>query len=225
MDFSVKYGRLIAGFIISTAVVFGSMNVWILTILSPILVFLIFKVLKVWRTKERAIYGVPAIILGVLLFFLAFSYHVGAVPQGNFENESLKAVIEPYSTSNMSAVFKVKATYNGTTQENLSYVVKNIDSGTVFQRGSVNGTVRGNSTLYKFNLSLPRGIYNVTIHVGNATLSISAVKESPLGLFERYLMGPGLYLSLLLSSLYMLFIIGIQIMRKGQVWGMRHAQK
>ncbi len=225
MDALKKYGKLLLGFAISTAVVFGSMNMWLLTVISPVFVFLIFKALKIWKTKERGIYGVPAIVIGITLFFLAFSYHVASVPQGDFENENMKAVIEPYSTSNMSAIFDVTATYKGVTSQNLSYVVTDLDSNLVVKRSEVSGMVSGNLTVYHFQLNLPRGIYNITMKVNNKSLFISAVKEDPVSLFQRYMIGPGMYLAFLLSALYLLLIIGIHIMRKGQKMGRRYELK
>lgn len=225
MDNWKKYGKPLIGFITSVVVVFGSMNVWILTIASPIFVLLVFKVLGVWKSKERGIYGSIAIILGVMLFFLAFSYHVGNVPQGSFEKNDIKVLIEPYSTSNMDAKFNITATYQKATNSSMNYEVTDISSHLIIDRGSVNGTMENNKTLYHFQLNLPKGIYNITLTVDNNSIYISAIKEEPTELFKRYVTGPGIYLSLLLASLYALLVMGVHIMRKGYKMGLRYEKK
>jgi len=225
MDNWKKYGKPLIAFAISTAVVFGSMNVWILTIASPIFVLLVFKVLGVWRSKERGIYGSIAIVLGIMLFFLAFSYHVGNVPQGTFEKNGIKVIVEPYSTDNMNTKFNITATYQKATNSSMSYEATDISSHLVVNRGIVNGTVESNKTLYHFQLNLPKGIYNITLTVDNNTIYISAIKEEPIELFKRYVIGPGAYLSMLLASLYILLVMGIHIMRKGYKMGLRYEKK
>ncbi len=225
MDNWKKYGKPLIAFVISVAVVFGSMNVWILTIASPIFVLLVFKVLGVWKSKERGIYGSVAIILGVMLFFLAFSYHVGNVPQGNFERNDIKVIIEPYSTSNMNAKFNITATYQKVTNSSMNYEITDISSNLVVDKGYVNGTIENNKTFYHFQLNLPKGIYNITLSVNNSSIYISAIKEEPIELFKRYVVGPGAFLSLLLASLYALLVMGIHIMRKGYKMGLRYEKK
>ena len=225
MDNWKKYGKPLIGFAISTAVVFGSMNVWILTIASPIFVLLVFKVLGVWKSKERGIYGSIAIVLGVMLFFLAFSYHVGDMPQGTFDKNGIKVVIEPYSTKNMNAKFNITATYQKATNSSMSYEVTDISSYLVVDRGSVNGIIENNKTVYHFQLNLPRGIYNITLNVDNNSIYISAIKEDPIELFKRYVTGPGVYLSMLLAALYLLLVTGIHITRKGYKMGLRYEKK
>ncbi len=220
-----KQVKPIIAFVISIAVVFGSMNMWILTIASPIFVILVFKVLGVWKSKERGIYGSVAIIIGVLLFFLAFSYHVGNVSQGNFQQDGMKVLIEPYSTDNMNAKFNISATYNHPTNSSLEYVATDVNSHLVVLNGNVSGTIENNITFYHFQLNLPKGIYNITLSVDNSTIFISAIKEESFELFKRYVIGPGAYLSILLASLYALLVMGVHIMRKGYKMGLRYEKK
>jgi hypothetical protein len=219
------YKMHILAFVISIGIMFGSMHLWILTIAAPVFIFLVFHFLKVWRTKQRLALGVPAIILGVMLFFFVFSYTVANMPTGNFENDNLKATISPFSTSNMNAEFNVTVIYKGITNHTLGYEVKDIYSGLVIQRSEVAGNVSDNSTIFKFRLDLPQGIYNITFNVENTTLSISAIKEDPMSLFSIYVMGPGIYLALLLSALYSLLLFGIHVMRKGYKMGAAYGRK
>jgi len=219
------YKMHILAFIVSIGIMFGSMHLWILTIAAPVFIFLVFHFLKVWKTKQRLVLGVPAIVIGVILFFLVFSYTVANMPTGSFENDDLKATISPFSTSNMNAKFNVTVVYGDITNHTLGYEVKDIYSGLVIERSEVVGNVTGNSTVFSFSLDLPQGIYNITFKVENSTLSISAIKEDPMSLFNIYVMGPGLYLSLLLSALYSLLIFGIHVMRKGYKMGAAYGRK
>ena len=216
-----KYGRPLIGLALSIAVIFGSMNIWILTIISPVFVFLIFKFLGVWKSKERGIYGSIAIIIGIMLFFLAFSYHVSDVPQGSFTKDGFKVTIEPYSTTNMNAQFNITTRYNETTNSSLNYSVMDQTMHRVVERGNVSGIVKDNATFYYIQLNLSKGIYTINLSVNNKTILISAVKETPTALFGRYVRGPGLWLSLLLVSLYVLLIIGIHITRRAYKMGLR----
>ncbi|OYT59348.1 hypothetical protein B6U71_02860 [Euryarchaeota archaeon ex4484_178] len=219
------YKMHILAFVVSIGIMFGSMHLWILTIASPVFIFLVFHFLKVWKTKQRLLLGVPAIIIGVILFFLVFSYSVANMPTGSFENDDLKATISPFSTSNMNAKFNVTVVYGDITNHTLGYEVKDMYSELVIERSEVVGNVTGNSTVFSFSLDLPQGIYNITFKVENSTLSISAIKEDPMSLFSIYVMGSGIYLSLLLSALYSLLIFGIHVMRKGYKMGAAYGRK
>ncbi len=220
-----KYKMQLLAFGISIAIMFGSMHLWILTIASPVFIFLVFHFLKVWKTKERLAWGIPAVAIGIILFFFIFSYTVADMPTGNFENDDLKATIEPFSTSDMDSVFKVTVIYKGVTNHSLGYEVMDIYSGLVVQRSEVFGNVSHNTTIFHINLDLPKGVYNITFSVENATLSISAIKEDPMSLFSIYMLGPGVYLTLLLAALYSLLIFGIHVMRKGYKMGAMYGGK
>ncbi len=220
-----KYKMHILAFAVSTGIMFGSMHLWILTIASPVLIFLVFHFLKVWKTKERLLWGIPAIVLGIVLFFFVFSYTVANMPTGSFENDGLKAEIEPFSTSDMEKEFKITVVYKGVTNHSLGYQVMDIYSGLVVDRSQVEGNVTDNTTVFHLSLNLPKGIYNITFSVENATLSISAIKEDPMSLFNIYMLGPGVYLSLLLSALYALLLFGIHVMRKGYKMGAMYGGK
>ncbi len=207
----------ILGLIVSTLVVFGSMNLWLLTVSSPFFIFLVFKMFGVWRTKERVVYGVPAIILGVMLFFLAFSFHVVGIPQGDFENENhtLHATIVPYSTENPGEEFDITVNYSGATDRELLFSVRDVQSGIIVDRGSVEGIVEGNKTIYNFTINPDPGLYDITLSVGNESLVISAVKTTPTNLFLVYMRTSGLMISMLLTGLYLLLLYGIHVVRVG----------
>ncbi len=224
MELNLKSKPLI-GFIISTLVVFGSMNVWVLTVSSPFFLYLVFKMLGVWKTNERIIYGVPAIILGVLLFFLAFSVHIMGTPQGDFRSEdgSIHAIIKPYATDDMSRSFQIEVTYRGVTEESLGYKVEDIFSKRIVERGEVQGEVQGNLTKFSFQINPPKGLYDITLSVGNKSFVISAVKTTTLDLFWIYLKSSGLMISMLLTGLYLLLMYGIHVVRTGGKMGERYA--
>ena len=213
--------RPLAGFLLSTLVVFGSMNFWLLTVSSPFFVFLVFKMLKVWKTKERIVYGVPAIILGIMLFFLAFSFHIVGTPEGYFisQDGSMEATITPYSTDDPAQNFTVEVLYKNITDKDLNFQVKDVLSGYIVARGSVEGVVSNGSTLYRFTIEPDMGLYDITLSVGNEIMVISALKTTPMHLFGIYLKTSGLMISMLLTGLYLLLMYGIHVVRTGYKLG------
>ncbi len=213
-----KYTMHIIGFAASIIAVFASMNMWLLTILSPIFVFLILKLFKIWRSKERLAIGVPAIALGIMLFFGVFSYQISDISVQHFENytHTLKATVVPYSTQDISRTVYINTTYSKPTNGSLSYVVQEARQKKVVTFGEVKGNISGNVTEFHLALQLPKGVYAINLTVDNESMIVSTLREGPWDLFILYLYFPGLYLILLLSSLYALFIFGVHIIRKGQ---------
>ncbi len=222
-----KYKMPIIGLLLSILVVFASMNIWILTILSPIFVFLVLKFLKIWRSKERLVIGIPAIFLGIMLFFAVFSYQISEVPKQHFStlDNSLEVTVSPYITSDFSKRVYINATYEKGTNSSLSYVVRDMHDRKVISFGEVEGNVSGNITSYHLILNLTKGIYAINLTVENTTLVVAALKAKTLDIFLLYLKTPGVYLMVLLSSLYALFIFGIHIIRKAQKKGMVYEKK
>jgi len=212
------YKMPLIGFVISLLVVFGCMNIWTLTILSPIFVFIVLKFLKIWKSKERLLIGIPAIFVGIILFFAVFSYEISDVPIQNFESSShsIKATVIPYSSQNTFQKTYINVTYNGITNSTLKYRVEEAKKKIVVVSGEVKGNISGNVTEYTVALNLKKGVYAVNLTVGNDTLIVSALRLNTWDIFILYLYFPGMYLMFLLSSLYALFIFGVHIIRRGQ---------
>jgi len=222
-----KYQMHIIGFIVAILAVFASMYVWLLTIISPIFVFLILKFFKIWRSKERLMVGIPAILIGIILFFGVFSYQISDISTQNFENSThtLKATVVPYSTEDASKAVYINTTYSKPTNSSMSYIVKEAKDQRVLTSGEVKGNVLDNVTEFHLTLKLPKGIYAINLTVENETITASALRETTFEIFRLYLYFPGLYLMFLLSSLYALFVFGIHIIRRGQKMGRKYEKK
>lgn len=207
----------ILSFVIAILVVTGSFFVgWLLTVLSPIFVFLIFKFLKVWKNKERLAYGIPAIIIGVILFFFIFSHQVANVESQQFTMGDLDVKIIGYSSTNFTKPAEVDVVYAHATNASLHYVVNNTITGKVLDSGYVNGTIKNNKTYYSFTVNTTQGIYNVKIMVNNALVYGEIIRENPDQLFKYFIYFSGIYVMAILSILYGLFIFGVHIIRRSK---------
>lgn len=215
-----KYKLHIIGFIVAIFAVFATLyvRIWALIILSPIFVFLILKFFKIWKSKERLMVGIPAILIGIILFLGVSSYEISNTLVKNFENRThtLKATVIPYSTEDLSKLVYINTTYTRQTNSSMSYIVKEVKEQRILKSGEVKGNVLGNVTEFHLTLKLPRGIYAINLTVENETITTWVYRETTFEIFRFYLYFPGLYWMLLLSSLYTLFIFGIHITRIGQ---------
>ncbi len=212
-----KYKRPIS-FVIAILVVTGSFFAgWLLTVLSPIFVFLVFKFLMVWKTKERLGLGIPAIIIGIVLFFFIFSYQVANVEMQEFSNNGVEIKIVPYSTTDFNHSAKIDVTVNEATNEPLYYQINNTVTGKTVASGSVNGTVSNGHTHYTFTVNPGKGIYAVKIIAHNKPpVYGEIIRERPNQLFQYFIYYSGGYIIVLLSILYSLFIFGVYIIRRNK---------
>ncbi len=213
-----KYRYHILAFFLIIGVSFGSMYIWALTIIMPIFAFLVLKLFKIWRTKERLLVGIPAMAIGIILFFGFLSYQVSDLSTYQIENteHTLKAQISPYTTSDLTKNFTVTATYKKAVNNTLKYEVTSQNPYKMVESGEVSGIIVDNTTRYNFTLSLPKGIYNINLTVENATVFIGAIKATPADLFGMYMRSAAPMLIGLLSALYILFIYGVYMIRRGR---------
>ena len=199
---------------------------WLLIIISPLIIFIIFKMLKVWKTKERLLYGIPAIIIGILIFFVIFSYQMSDVSSQTFSGDHMSATVRPYSTTHMERNFTMVVKYKSATNSTLHYEVTNSFSSKVIESGNVSGVIKNNETHYRFNLTLGKGIYLVKMQVGNHTVYGELIKEKTDELFYNFIYYSGLYIMFILSTLYGLFIFGVHVVRRGRdMMAMRYEKK
>ena len=225
-----RYRKQIIAFTASFLATAGCFFVgWILIIISPVIVFIIFKVLKVWKSKERIGYGIPAIIIGSLLFFAIFAYQMTDIPSQKFTDENMSGVIKPYSTSDFEKDFNVEITYKNTTNNTLHYVVNDALSNEEILEGDVTGEIKNNETKYKFNITVEKGIYLMRVYIGNDTnnsLYLEMIKEKTSDFFYYLLYFSGVYVISILSVLYGLLIFGVHIIRRGrEMMEMRYERK
>ena len=207
----------ILSFVLSILAVTGSFFVgWILTVISPIIVFLIFKFLKVWKNRERLAYGIPAIIIGVVLFFFIFSHQVANVDMQTFSMGDLQVKVHGYSSTDFNKIATLEVVYAHATNSTLYYVVNNTITGHVVESGAVNGTIKDNKTYYRFSLNTTEGIYNVKITVNNALIYGEIIRETPDKLFQYFIYFSGFAIMALLSILYGLFIFGVHTIRRSK---------
>ena len=213
-----NYKIQILAFFLSIVAVVGSFFAgWLLIIISPLFVFLIFKLLRVWKNKERLAYGIPAIVIGILLFFFIFSYQMANVDVQKYTYGNYEITVEPYSTPNYTKPAHVEIIYNTATNASLYYQINDTKTSKMVKSGHVDGTVSGNKTYYSFNVTMPKGIYYMKFKVGNnTTYGGEIIREQPDGLFSYFLFMSGGYLIGLLSILYTLLIFGVHAIRKTQ---------
>ncbi|NPA74864.1 MAG: hypothetical protein GXO25_02135 [Euryarchaeota archaeon] len=213
-----KYWRQIASFLLSIGAVLGSFFAgWLLIVLSPIFVFLIFKFLGVWKNKERLGYGLAALLIGILLFFFIFSYQMDNVETQKYEYGNYEIVIHGYSTPNASRPAYISVTYAKATNATLNYEVVNTETQKVFKRGYVIGTISNNKTHYYFNVTVTKGIYFLKLQVGNDTsYGGEILRAEPSELFHYFLFMSGGYVIVLLAVLYSLLIFGVHSIRRTQ---------
>ncbi len=222
-----NYEKQFIGFGISILITIGCFFAgWLLIIISPIIIFLIFKALKVWKTKERLVFGISAILIGILIFFLIFSYQMSDISSQTFSEGSINAVIKPYSTSDFDKNFTIEVVYKNATNSTLHYDVKDSFSNKTVSSGELVGKILNNETHYKFNLTLGRGIYSLKLSVEDHILYGEMIKEKPNDLFYYFIYFSGIYIMFILSALYGLFIFGIHIVRRGRdMMAMRYGKK
>ncbi len=216
-EFLKKYGKFLA-LILSILVVMGSFFAgWILTVSSPLFVFLIFKFLGVWRNKTRVIYGVPAIAIGAILFFLAFSYQIANVEVQEFDSYhgNFHVVVKPYSTTDFSRNTSIVITYNNETNQSLYYEITSTYTQKAYAKGYLNGTVMDNKTVYRLNMTFKQGIYYIILKMDNTTdYGGEIIRDYPNNLFGYFVYYSGLWVILWLSMLYILLIFGVHMIRK-----------
>ncbi len=204
-------------FVISIFVVAGSFAAgWLLTVLTPLFVFLIFKFLKVWRNRERLAYGLAAIIIGTMLFFFIFSHEVANVDTQKFGRGNLTVKITGYSSTDFNKPAVVDVIYKGKVNTTLYYEVNRTTDGSMVKSGYVNGTVQNGETHYHFTLNVTEGIYYVKIVVNKDVVYGEVLRETPDNLFVNFIKFSGLYVIGILGVLYSLFIFGVYMIRKNQ---------
>ena len=222
-----KYEKQLMAFGISVLITIGCFFAgWLLIIISPIIIFLIFKILKVWKTKERLVYGIPAIIIGILIFFLIFSYQMSDISSQTFSGDNISLTVKPYSTSNFNKNFTMDIIYKNATNSTLHYEVRDSLSNKTVATGELTGEIKNNKTHYRINLNLGKGIYSMKLNVENHTLYGEMIKEKPNDLFYYFIYFSGIYIMFILSALYGLFIFGVHIVRRGRdMMAMRYGKK
>ena len=213
-----KYRYHILAFFLIIGVSFGSMYIWALTIIMPIFAFLVLKLFKIWRSKERLAIGIPAMAIGIILFFGFLSYQISDLSTYQTENvvHTLKVQIAPYTTSDLTKNFTINAIYKKAVNNTLKYEVTSQNPSKILESGEVSGIIVDNTTRYNFTLSLPRGIYTINLTVENTTVFIGAIKATPGDLFGMYMRNTAPMLIGLLSALYILFIYGVYMIRRGK---------
>lgn len=221
MDFIAmlkQYRWHLVAMVVSIPIVTGSFFVgWITTVTTPLFVFLVFKFLKVWRNKHRAIFGVPAIFVGGLLFFLIFSYQIANVEVQEFNSYHgyYHVTISPYSTTDFSRVTRIEIVYNNATNEQLHYFINSTYTNTVVKEGDLEGTIKNNKTVYHLNVTLGRGVYVLVLKMNNTTdYGGEIIRDYPNNLFSYFFYYNGLWVILWLEMLYVLLLFGVEMIRR-----------
>ncbi len=189
---------------------------WILIILSPVIVFFVFKLLKVWKNKERVAYGLPAIIAGVAIFMLIYAYQVSDIPSQRFMEENLELVVEPYTTTDYSSNFSFQVVYHKITNSTAVYEIKDVIRNKVVDSGNISGAYKNNATYYTLTESLGEGIYSVKFTVNGNTVYGEVIKENPEKLYQYFMYYTGIMIIVLLSILYLLLLFGVHLIRRGK---------
>ncbi len=199
---------------------------WFLTVLAPIFVFLVFKLLYVWKTKERLALGITALIIGTLLFFFIFSYQVSDVEMQKFTSGGMEITIKPYSSMDFNKSATIQVVVPMATNSTLYYEVNSTATKQAIEKGYVNGTISGNVTRYIFNVSMSEGIYFVKFVVDERVGYGEIIRETPNKLFNYFLTSSGGYVIGLLIILYVLFVFGIHLVRKNkELMSLRYEQQ
>ena len=211
--------KQIIGFFLSILVVIACFyGGWILVVLSPVIVFLVFKFLKVWKSKERAAYGTFAIIIGVAIFMLIYAYQICDIPNAKFytDDKAVVVTVTPYTTTDYSKNFSIHIIYNKVTNSTVHYKIQDAIHNRVVDEGNLSGVTKDNKTYYNFTHSLHEGIYSLEFSVNNHVVYGEVIKEKPERLYQYFMYYSGFLIIGLLSILYLLFIFGVHIIRRGK---------
>ncbi len=191
---------------------------WILIILSPIVVFFVFKLLKVWKNKERVAYGLPAIIIGVAIFMLIFAYQMSDTPSQRFisPDKDLELTVKPYITSNYSSNFTFEVIYKGVTNFTMQYEIRDEINNRIIEIGNISGITKNNATHYTLTKDLGEGIYLLKFQVNKTEVEGEVIKATPGKLYQYFMYYSGIMIIALLSILYLLLLFGVHIIRRGK---------
>ncbi len=216
--FKSQKKQIIAFFISILVVIACFYGGWILVVLSPVIVFLVFKFLKVWKSKERVGYGLPAIIIAVAIFMLIYAYQTSNIPSQKFysDDNALEVAVSPYTTTDYSKNFSIYIVYNKMTNSTMHYQILDAIHNQVVDHGNLSGVIKDNKTYYNLTRSLGEGMYSLEFSVDNHVVSGEIIKEKPEKLYQYFMYYSGFLIIGLLSILYLLFIFGVHIIRRGK---------
>ncbi len=216
--FKSQKKQIIAFFLSILVVIACFYGGWILVVLSPVIVFLVFKFLKVWKSKERVAYGLPAIIIAVALFMLIYAYQVSDIPSQKFYSGDnlMEITVSPYTTTDFSKNFSIQVIYSKATNSTLHYEIWDSIHNQLIDSGNLSGIIKDNKTYYSLTRSLGEGIYSLNFKVNNDVVYGEMIKEKPEKLYQYFMYYSGFMIIGLLSILYLLFIFGVHIIRRGK---------